>query len=145
MFTQLYGAKFPKAVKKITDDAAELLAFYDFPAEHWIRRCHVVGCVTAGWCVGVWRARGPGLRSGHGGSAGAGDLVPDGEAEGHLRAVVVVVSRLVGEWEYCRCWWRAMGGGESLWHVGEGRLREQCRVLLHRLSSPPTRCPSPSA
>jgi transposase-like protein len=31
MFTQLYGAKFPKAVKKITDDAAELLAFYDFP------------------------------------------------------------------------------------------------------------------
>lgn len=31
-----YGAKFPKAVKKITDDEAELLAFYDFPAEHWI-------------------------------------------------------------------------------------------------------------
>ncbi|MCZ9349205.1 transposase [Streptomyces mutabilis] len=29
-FTQLYGAKFPKAVKKITDDEAELLAFYDF-------------------------------------------------------------------------------------------------------------------
>jgi transposase-like protein len=36
MFAQLYGAKFPKAVKKITDDEAELLAFYDFPAEHWI-------------------------------------------------------------------------------------------------------------
>ncbi|MFI5775392.1 IS256 family transposase [Streptomyces sp. NPDC051658] len=35
-FTQLYGAKLPKAVKKITDDQAELLAFYDFPAEHWI-------------------------------------------------------------------------------------------------------------
>ncbi|MEV7864295.1 IS256 family transposase [Streptomyces hirsutus] len=35
-FAQLYGAKFPKAVKKITDDEAELLAFYDFPAEHWI-------------------------------------------------------------------------------------------------------------
>jgi transposase-like protein len=31
-----YGAKFPKAVKKITDDMDELLAFYDFPAEHWI-------------------------------------------------------------------------------------------------------------
>lgn len=31
-----YKAKFPKAVKKITDDEAELLAFYDFPAEHWI-------------------------------------------------------------------------------------------------------------
>ncbi|ARF52822.1 IS256 family transposase [Streptomyces gilvosporeus] len=35
-FVQLYGAKFPKAVKKITDDETELLAFYDFPAEHWI-------------------------------------------------------------------------------------------------------------
>ncbi|GAB3174542.1 IS256 family transposase [Streptomyces incanus] len=35
-FAQFYGAKFPKAVKKITDDEAELLAFYDFPAEHWI-------------------------------------------------------------------------------------------------------------
>ncbi|MGW2779519.1 IS256 family transposase [Streptomyces olivaceoviridis] len=35
-FVQLYGAKFPKAVKKITDDQEELLAFYDFPAEHWI-------------------------------------------------------------------------------------------------------------
>ena len=35
-FAQLYGAKFPKAVKKITDDEDELLAFYDFPAEHWI-------------------------------------------------------------------------------------------------------------
>lgn len=33
---KLYGAKFPKAVKKITDDEDELLAFYDFPAEHWI-------------------------------------------------------------------------------------------------------------
>ncbi|CAM5264903.1 Mutator family transposase OS=Streptomyces antimycoticus OX=68175 GN=SSPO_000070 PE=3 SV=1 [Streptomyces antimycoticus] len=32
----LYGAKFPKAVKKITEDEPELLAFYDFPAEHWI-------------------------------------------------------------------------------------------------------------
>ncbi|WP_181803068.1 IS256 family transposase [Streptomyces shenzhenensis] len=35
-FSRLYGAKFPKAVKKITDDEAELLAFFDFPAEHWI-------------------------------------------------------------------------------------------------------------
>lgn len=35
-FAQLYRTKFPKAVKKITDDEAELLAFYDFPAEHWI-------------------------------------------------------------------------------------------------------------
>ena len=35
-FTTAYEAKFGKAVAKITDDVEELLAFYDFPAEHWI-------------------------------------------------------------------------------------------------------------
>jgi len=35
-FKATYGAKFGKAVAKITDDFDELLAFYDFPAEHWI-------------------------------------------------------------------------------------------------------------
>src|SRR4051795_4619870 len=34
-FKTAYGAKFPKAVAKITDDLGELLAFYDYPAEHW--------------------------------------------------------------------------------------------------------------
>lgn len=35
-FTRAYGTKWPEAVAKITDDAEELLEFYDFPAEHWI-------------------------------------------------------------------------------------------------------------
>lgn len=35
-FAKTYGANFPKAVKKITDATDELLASYDFPAEHWI-------------------------------------------------------------------------------------------------------------
>lgn len=35
-FADEYGAKFPKAVAKIVDDAEPLLAFYDFPAEHWV-------------------------------------------------------------------------------------------------------------
>ncbi|AOU81730.1 transposase mutator type [Streptomyces albus] len=35
-FAKQYSAKFPKAVKKIVDDEDELLALYDFPAEHWI-------------------------------------------------------------------------------------------------------------
>jgi transposase-like protein len=35
-FDAAYGAKFPKATAKITDDVDELLAFYDYPAEHWI-------------------------------------------------------------------------------------------------------------
>ncbi|MCC9310098.1 transposase [Kitasatospora sp. RB6PN24] len=35
-FAKTYLAKFPKAVAKITEDQEELLAFYDFPAEHSI-------------------------------------------------------------------------------------------------------------
>jgi len=35
-FKLAYGAKFGKAVAKVTDDLHELLAFYDYPAEHWI-------------------------------------------------------------------------------------------------------------
>jgi putative transposase len=35
-FAKTYGTKWPKAVAKITYDAEELLAVYDFPAEHRI-------------------------------------------------------------------------------------------------------------
>jgi transposase-like protein len=35
-FDDTYRAKFPKAADKITNDLDRLLAFYDFPAEHWI-------------------------------------------------------------------------------------------------------------
>ena len=35
VFARDYGTKCPKAVAKITDDAEELLTFFDFPAEHW--------------------------------------------------------------------------------------------------------------
>ena len=31
-----YGAKWPKAVAKITEHIDVLLAFYDYPAQHWI-------------------------------------------------------------------------------------------------------------
>jgi putative transposase len=36
VFARDYGAKWPKAVAKITDDAEALLCFFDFPAEHWL-------------------------------------------------------------------------------------------------------------
>jgi putative transposase len=36
VFAELYGAKWPKAIAKITEDLDGLLVFYDFPAEHWI-------------------------------------------------------------------------------------------------------------
>lgn len=35
-FERAYGTKYPKAVAKIRDDQEALLAFYNFPAEHWI-------------------------------------------------------------------------------------------------------------
>jgi putative transposase len=35
-FARDYGVKWPKAVAKLTDDAEALLAFFDFPAEHWL-------------------------------------------------------------------------------------------------------------
>lgn len=35
-FDKAFGAKFPKAVAKVTDNLDKLLTFYDFPAEHWV-------------------------------------------------------------------------------------------------------------
>jgi transposase-like protein len=34
-FTQTYGAKYPKAVASLTVDQNRLLAYFDYPAEHW--------------------------------------------------------------------------------------------------------------
>jgi transposase-like protein len=36
VFADAFGSKWPKAVAKIVDKPDELLAFFDFPAEHWI-------------------------------------------------------------------------------------------------------------
>ena len=35
MFAEKYGAKYDKAVACLTKDREALLAFFDFPAEHW--------------------------------------------------------------------------------------------------------------
>ena len=35
-FVKAYRAKYPGAVEKLTKDREALLAFYDFPAEHWL-------------------------------------------------------------------------------------------------------------
>ena len=35
VFLDKYQAKYPKAAERLTRDKDELLAFYDFPAEHW--------------------------------------------------------------------------------------------------------------
>jgi putative transposase len=35
LFAEKYGAKYPAAAQCLQKDAEALLAFYDFPAEHW--------------------------------------------------------------------------------------------------------------
>ena len=35
-FIEVYEAKYPKAVKTLVKDKADLFNFYDFPAKHWI-------------------------------------------------------------------------------------------------------------
>ena len=49
-FEAAYGAKFGKAVKKLTGDLDELLAFYDYPAEHWIH----LRTTNPIWVFGSW-------------------------------------------------------------------------------------------
>ena len=36
VFSDKYLAKYPQAVNCLTKDTEQLLAFYDFPAEHWV-------------------------------------------------------------------------------------------------------------
>jgi transposase-like protein len=36
LFVNTYEAKYPKATECLSKDRGELLAFYDFPAEHWL-------------------------------------------------------------------------------------------------------------
>jgi len=65
-FAATYGAKWPKAVAKVTGDEAELLAFYDFPAEHWIHRRttdEIVKVPHGFGAGGVVASRRPGRRS----------------------------------------------------------------------------------
>ena len=49
-FATEFGAKWPKAVAKITDKPDALLCFFDFPAEHWL---HLKGLLGLVWVVGA--------------------------------------------------------------------------------------------
>ena len=55
-----YGAKWPKAVAKVTDDLDVLLEFYNYPAEHWVH-------LRSRKCESGARERGPGAAEWHGG------------------------------------------------------------------------------
>ena len=80
-----YGAKWPKAVAKVVDDRNALLAFFDYPAEHWLHlrttdESFKAGvALSAGW-DGVsllgGRGRPRSEAQGHGAGSPAAQLAP---------------------------------------------------------------------
>ncbi len=63
-FVGEFGVKWPKAVKKITSEREALLAFYDYPAEHWVhlRTSNPIESVFAPVRARTEVTKGPGSR-----------------------------------------------------------------------------------
>src|SRR5215468_10957072 len=64
LFLRTYEAKYPKATECLAKDRAELLAFYDFPAEHWLhlRTANVIESVFATVRLRTEKTKGSGTR-----------------------------------------------------------------------------------
>jgi putative transposase len=62
LFLETFGAKQPKATECLTKDRSELLAFYDFPAEHWmhLRSTNPIESVFATVRLRTYRTKGSG-------------------------------------------------------------------------------------
>jgi transposase-like protein len=63
-FIATYGVKWPRAAECLAKDRAELLAFYDFPAEHWrhLRTSNPIESTFATVRLRTYRTKGPGSR-----------------------------------------------------------------------------------
>jgi transposase-like protein len=63
-FIEVYGVKWPRAKDCLEKDRAELLAFYDFPAEHWghLRTSNPIESTFATVRLRTYRTKGPGSR-----------------------------------------------------------------------------------
>jgi len=63
-FIATYGVKWPRAADCLEKDRAELLAFYDFPAEHWghLRTSNPIESTFATVRLRTYRTKGPGSR-----------------------------------------------------------------------------------
>ena len=63
-FIATYGVKWPKAAACLEKDRAELLAFYDLPAEHWqhLRTSNPIESTFATVRLRTYRTKGPGSR-----------------------------------------------------------------------------------
>ncbi|HLW86193.1 MAG TPA: transposase, partial [Candidatus Sulfotelmatobacter sp.] len=64
-FVASYRAKYPKAVECLLKDREELLAFYDFPAEHWqhLRTTNPIESTFATVRLRTYRTKGAGSRA----------------------------------------------------------------------------------
>jgi putative transposase len=63
-FIKTYGLKWPRAADCLEKDRAELMAFYDFPAEHWghLRTSNPIESTFATVRLRTYRTKGPGSR-----------------------------------------------------------------------------------
>ena len=63
-FIETYGVKWPKTKDCLEKDRSELLAFYDFPAEHWqhLRTSNPIESTFATVRLRTYRTKGPGSR-----------------------------------------------------------------------------------
>jgi len=63
-FIEVYGTKWPRAKACLEKDRAELLSFYDFPAEHWghLRTSNPIESTFATVRLRTYRTKGPGSR-----------------------------------------------------------------------------------
>ncbi len=63
-FISTYQAKWPRAAECLVKDRVELLAFYDFPAEHWqhLRTSNPIESTFATVRLRTYRTKGPGSR-----------------------------------------------------------------------------------
>ena len=63
-FIEVYGAKWPRAAACLEKDRSELLAFYDFPAQHWghLRTTNPIESTFATVRLRTCRTKGPGSR-----------------------------------------------------------------------------------
>jgi transposase-like protein len=63
-FIEVYSTKWPRATASLEKDRAELLAFYDFPAEHWghLRTSNPIESTFATVRLRTYRTKGPGSR-----------------------------------------------------------------------------------
>ena len=98
-FVQVYEAKWPRACECLEKDRAELLAFYDFPAEHWqhLRTGNPIESTFATVRLRTYRTKGPGSRDA--GLAMAFKLARKAESR-----------------------WRKLNGSEELQHLIDGSV-----------------------